>query len=69
MIPRLLLAFGLASALMPMGIAIITPATSGHGSITTAQFQNCDPNDPQRCPQITLQMKTQVSTINYSTLS
>lgn len=57
MIPRLLLAFGLVSALTPIGMIIPTPEISSYKNITTAQFENCDPNDPQRCPRITLSIK------------
>jgi hypothetical protein len=67
MISRFLLAFGLASTLMPMGIAMLTPAISGHDSINTA---GCDPiQDPQGCPKVYMTMKTKVPAPDYSTLS
>lgn len=61
MIPRLLLAFGIVSALVSTGIAILKPATDGHQIINTAQYQNCDPvHDPQRCPKLAPVIDNQV---------
>lgn len=61
MIPRFLLAFGLLSALMPIGMTIFAADTIGHGSINTAQYKGCDPiHDPQGCPKVTPAIETQV---------
>ncbi len=51
MIYRFLLTFGLLSVLILIDVPGFTPAKSAHASMTTALSDNCNPNDPQSCPQ------------------
>lgn len=50
MIPHKLLAIGIFSTLMVLDIPTLNPDTSSYKTITIAQVQQCNPNDPKNCP-------------------